>query len=200
MSFYVSGCSFTLTEESQSVNFPESNIETGDHFSCSWNIQPPDNNLVHVEINRFSDDIQCDCNCGSILITEANIATPMVYCQKDLPSKVQSNAKYLIIKFELSGTSVGPHMTQKPLFSYVIKPRSHRTVRAASSVKYADVSHARSNNSLVDAKEKEKAEPGEKFTRLPVIIPASVTVFIFVACVACIAYKNYNIEEFPFTG
>eukprot|EP00794_Sanderia_malayensis_P020202 gene20202-22178_t len=39
-----------------------------------------------------------------------------------------------------------------------------------------------------------------KLSKLPVIIPAALTVLIFVACVACIAYKNYNIEEFPFVG
>ena len=37
-----------------------------------------------------------------------------------------------------------------------------------------------------------------RFTRLPVIMPALFTVLLFVACVALIAFKMYNADDFPF--
>ena len=37
-----------------------------------------------------------------------------------------------------------------------------------------------------------------RFTRLPVIIPAVLTVVIFIVCVIFIAAKMYNAEDFPY--
>eukprot|EP00795_Rhopilema_esculentum_P003431 gene3431-1802_t len=50
------------------------------------------------------------------------------------------------------------------------------------------------NNSVSDTGKKIKVN------KLPVILPAVLTVVIFIVCVALIAYKSYNAEDFPYDG
>ena len=51
-----------------------------------------------------------------------------------------------------------------------------------------------SNNSVSDTDKDHKA------SRLPVILPAVLTVIIFIVCVILIAFKSYNADEFLYQG
>ena len=67
-----------------------------------------------------------------------------------------------------------------------LKTRDHK-----GSIGEANVGHSR-NDSVSSNEER------NRFTRLPVILPAVLTVLIFIGCLIFIAIKMYNVDDFPY--
>ena len=141
-------------------------------------------------------DTHCDCSCGRISIRQNTKKAAKVYCQDDLPVTLESSENALVLSYESArGSTI---MTDSAtLFNYYVTPLKHRSARDIENKNVSSDANTKEQNS---PSEIAKTESDSELSRLPVIIPATLTVVIFVACVTCIAYQNYNIEEFPFTG
>ena len=178
---------------------------------CIWKINSPLYQKIAFKLFRIFGKEKCDCSCGSISFSGTDGNPIKKFCFQDLPSTFQTVRQISVIHLKIASVK---YMKHGPLFVYHIQVKDSLLKQA---LEYIRVKRDSDKQKLKAMEQKDASieEPnagrsgndtvssdGERsrFTRLPVILPAVLTVVIFIACLTLIALKMYNADDFPYDG
>lgn len=84
----------------------------------------------------------------------------------------------------------------------LIKESGNKQLKASNGKEENTLGHIVDNDPLKSSSNNSVSDPDndQKASRLPVILPAVLTVIIFIVCVILIAFKSYNADEFLYHG
>jgi len=125
------------------------------------------------------------------------------FCFGKLPAIFRTVRRIYTVRLVLSLTK---SLEKIPLFLYQIRGKKGTSMHAPNVIRAKRESKAIDDKAAVEAHNPghsgndsvSRSPERNRFTRLPVIMPALFTVLLFVACVAFITFKMYNADDFPF--
>ena len=200
-------CTFTLAGTSGTALLPLTAIPPRSELTCIWKVKAPPYHEITFQISRIFRNQLCDCSCGSLSFNGEDGMHIREFCPRDLPATFRTTRRIHAVRLNTSSLK---GMEQGPLFVYhmwtkksiLMEAMNYIRVRreSESKVKAGESNASVEVSNVGPSRDDSVSSNGERnrFTRLPVILPAVLTVVIFVVCVIFIAAKMYNAEEFPY--
>ena len=200
-------------ETSGTVLVPLHATQPRKEVMCLWKLKSVPYHKVTFKIVGIFGKAKCDCSCGNISLENGKGEPVRIFCQNDLPSIFQTVREISTIRLKMTSSD---SLKRGPLFAYNVLAKKSFVREYLHYIRLkrdSDNQKARAENDKADGKRTTEdvqksskpdndsvATSGEKsrFARLPVILPAVLTVLIFIACLVFIALKIYNADEFPY--
>ena len=177
------------------IIIPKSTQKLSKYIDCSWKIIGGKGESMRVDIN-FKKDKICDCDCANVTITVGNNGKPLTFCVRKLP--FERKATFIIVRYRGRNEGKGG-LLSNVIGKYYYDKFNSRVIRSSET----SGGESSASSDEVESTKKPKGDEEKKNTAPKILILASAlpTIFIFVACVAAIAYRNYYQEtHYSYSG